>query len=405
MRRCLKRPALAWLIVVAAAAPAAAQHDMQVFNTRFYRIVTNLSADDARPIARHMDQVFSEYTRRLARAGFRQRGASEMNLYLIDTQANYVRLLAEKGINGIGSGGMFFVRGDEAGLATFVAGQGRTRMLATLQHEAFHQFAYLRIGTNLPIWANEGLAEYFGDALLVRGRFRPGMVDRRRLANVQQAVAHDKAFGFGELLNMTGQEWVGRVNRREGNVALMYDQAWSMVHFLVHARRGRFEPAFMNYLYQIHRGRTSAQAFEQAFQTTDYQPFEDAWREYIVDLEPDPLTTAIERLSFMAEGVKHLDDSARSFASIEQLQNAMRDANFTYRIAAHGIRVTMSADDPNNFAPPQPIRRHANTRWTIDPTSDPNLPPAIALTGLTTRPSLKWFHDDQNNLSYDVVFE
>ena len=43
----------------------------------------------------------------------------------------------------------------------------------TVQHEGFHQFAHAVIGGDIPTWLNEGLAEYFGEALFTGGRVRP----------------------------------------------------------------------------------------------------------------------------------------------------------------------------------------------------------------------------------------
>jgi len=404
---CRRPVALALCLVVLAshAVAAGAANDLTRFRSRRYNVVTNLPVDRARPIARHMDQVFDEYTRRLGRAGFRQRAAGRMNLYLLDTQANYVSFLQSRSVNAGGTGGVFFVRGDLAGLATFVAGQNRTRMLSTLQHEGFHQFAYIRIGHNLPPWANEGLAEYFGEAVLLRGRFHTGMVNARRLRAVQQAVRADQAFGFRELLNMSNNQWTRLVNQRDPRAGLLYDQAWSIVHFLVHARDGRYEPAFMRYLQLIHRGRDSDTAFAEAFGSNDYQPFEKAWRDYVTDLEPDPLATAIERLGFIAEGARLLHEAGRPVRSIEQLRSALQDANFWYRVSAHGASRTFHASNDKNFQPPDPDKRGRATRWSVKPSDDPNTPPIIGLVGLDPTPHVRWFRDDHGKLSYEVVFE
>jgi hypothetical protein len=394
------------LVVVAPHAVAAGgTNDLTRFRSRRYNVVTNLPLDSARPIARHMDQVFDEYTRRLARAGFRQRAAGRMNLYLLDTQPNYVRFLQSRSVNASGTGGVFFVRGALAGLATFVAGRNRTGMLATLQHEGFHQFAYIRIGRNLPPWANEGLAEYFGEAVLLRGRFHTGMVNARRLRAVQQAVGAGEAFGFRELLNMTHRQWMRRVNQRDPRAGLLYDQAWSIVHFLVHGRGGRFEPAFMGYLQLIHRGRDSETAFAEAFGSSDYQPFEDAWRQYITELGPDPLASAIERLGFLAEGTRLLHEAGRPVQSIDQLRSALQDANFWYRVSAHGASRTFRASDDRNFQPPAAESPGRATEWSVKPSGNPDTPPVIGLTGLDPAPRIRWFRDERGKLSYEVVFE
>ncbi len=398
---------LSWavgLFVLAFAAFPVTADDMASFRSQRYQVVTNLPVDQARSIATHMDQVFDEYARRLSRAGFRPRGPQVMRLYLIDTRENYVDFLGSRGVNAQGTGGIFFVRGDDAGLATFVHGQSRTRMLATLQHEGFHQFAWVRIGDHLPPWANEGLAEYFGQAVFVRDKLMTGMVDNRRLEGIRHAIDVGRAFGFGELLTMSDEAWVGRVNAGDERAGLLYDQAWSMVHFLVHARKGRFQSAFMNYLYLIHRGRDSPAAFDEAFGSTDPQPFEAAWKQYVLELKPDPLATAIDRLGFLAEGARLLHESGVPITSLGQLKRQLQQANFWYRVSSHGISRTFRASDETHFQPP-PTRPGIEPQWVMHASDDPNLPPRIGLAGLSPRPHVQWSHDDTGKLTYEVVLD
>lgn len=378
--------------------------DFTTFRSRRYDVVTDLPLQRAKPIAMHMDKVFDEYVRRLARAGFRARSTDRMNLYLFNDKQTYVSQLAGKGVNATGSGGMFFVRNGESGLATFVGGRSANDMIATLQHEGFHQFAWMRIGSNLPTWANEGLAEYFGDALLVKGRFATGQVNGRRLGAIRKAIAEDKAFGFGELLNMSSEQWLANVNRGDERSHLMYDQSWSIVHFLVHGEKERFQPAFMAYLREINKGKTSAQAFESAFGTTDYEAFEKTWRKYIEQLQADSLTLAHERLSFLAGGLRRLHDDGVSVESIEQLKTELRKINYWYSMSSHGYSRKMQAGDDENFQPPPAQRRGGKVTMTLELNRDKQLPPNVVVRGLQVEVRTEWTRDAKGNLSFEVVY-
>ena len=123
--------------------------------------------------------MFEEYARRLS--GFRTLSRELFPLYLFATEDNYLRFFAERGIDGSNTVGMFFVNGQGSGLATWLGDQPMPRVLSTLQHEGFHQFAWSHISRDLPQWVNEGLAEYFGEALLVRGKFRIGQASESKL--------------------------------------------------------------------------------------------------------------------------------------------------------------------------------------------------------------------------------
>jgi len=392
-------------VLLAALLVGTAAAEYTEFQSRRYDVITDLPTDRAEPIARHMDRVFDEYTRRLAQAGFRTRTGDRMNLYLFEHADTYRSELATKGIDATGSGGMFFVRGGESALATFVTGRSHGEMIATLQHEGFHQFAWIRIGPNLPTWANEGLAEYFGDALLVKGRFAIGQVDGRRLSNIREAIGKGEAFGFGELLNMTGDEWLGRLNRGDARTTLMYDQSWSIVHFLVHGNRGRFQPAFMTYLREINKGRSSEQAFEAAFGSTDYEPFEAAWKKYIDELEADSLTVANERLNFLAGGLRRLHAQGTTVESIDDLRTELRRIRYWFSVSSHGYTRKLEADDEANFQPPPPERRGRNVTLELQPNRDEQMPPDIVVRGLQVEVRTRWSRDADGDLTWEIVYQ
>ena len=148
--------------IVAVGNPA---DDLQVFASHHYHIHTNLSREETVPFGRHMDAVFAQYERRFA--DYTERHAGLMPLYLFRHQDEYLDFMRHHGIDATGSGGMFFVTHSIRGLATWAHGHSRSQTLRTLQHEGFHQFAWNHLGPNLPTWMNEGLAQYFEDAVIL----------------------------------------------------------------------------------------------------------------------------------------------------------------------------------------------------------------------------------------------
>ena len=65
-----------------------------------------------------------------------------------------------------------------------------------LQHEGFHQFAFNHIGEALPTWINEGLAQYFEDAIIVGDKMTTGLANARRVEQVKQALEDGRAMDF-----------------------------------------------------------------------------------------------------------------------------------------------------------------------------------------------------------------
>ena len=395
---------ICWLAIVClliSSPPPAAAQEMTQFASRYYKVQTNLSIAVAKPICAHMDKVFAEYSRRLGRAGFRIRNKSPMNLMLFADQKSYMEGLAKHDVNGAGSGGMFFHDGNAAALAVWLGGHQPSQYLSTLQHEGFHQFAYLTIGS-MPTWANEGLAEYFGDALLVRGKFQLGLVSQSRIDDLQKAIKDHQSFGFGELLNMTGTQWSDRVARRDPRTRIMYLQSWSIVYFLVHGDNGRYESRFMAYLRELAGGRSSEQAFAATFGSNDYAPLEARWKKFVAELKPDALSVAVERATFLADGLMTLQQSHTQIQTLEQLQIQLKRIKFQYATGSHGNPIVLRAADPRNFTPPPPDRPGSEPKIILTPSTQEDLPATLQITGLKVDLTVQWHRVDQGALSYEI---
>ncbi|MCA9289469.1 MAG: DUF1570 domain-containing protein [Phycisphaerales bacterium] len=365
---------------------------LSTFQSRHYEVAHNIDARDARAIAHHMDLVFDEYERRLS--SFGTRNARRIRLYLLDSYDDYLAHLAASEVNGMGTGGIFFVRGGEAGLATYADGQTRRRMLGVLQHEGFHQFAFVRISSDLPPWVNEGLAEYFEQAVLVRTRFRIGQASRSKIERLQRAIEQGQTFSFEAMLAMGSSEWGGRVNASDPRAGTMYDQAWSMVHFLIHARNGRFASMFESYLRALSQGLQRDQAFERAFGTDDIASFEEAWREYVLELEPDPLSTVVDNLEMLTPMILELHGRAERPATVGELQEMLAASGLVIRRFDAGFVREVRASDPSLFEVPEPERQ---TRpIAIEPIPPRNGEPlGLEVRGLEATVRLVWRRDGE----------
>jgi len=357
------------------------------FNSDCYEVVSNLDRRDARAIAHHMDLVFREYERRLS--SFGTRNAKRIRLYLLKSYDDYLAHIATQGIDGSNSGGMFYVRGSEAGLITFEEGQSRRRMLGVLQHEGFHQFAFIRISADLPPWVNEGLAEYFEQAVLVRTQFRIGQAARTKIERLQTALEDENTFEFEHMLSMTSREWASRVSGGDPKAITMYDQAWSMVHFLIHARDGSYAGMFEDYLKALAQGLEPPRAFEQAFNTDDIDSFQTAWAQYVDALEPDPLSTVIENLEVLTPMIAELHRRGEAPRDVDELRDALNASGIIVRRYDAGLVRQIRANDPALFEIPQPERRtRPPSIEPIPPVDDE--PMGLEVRGLEATVRLVW---------------
>lgn len=378
--------------------------DLKKFRSRHYDVVTNAEPRKVKEITEHMDRVYRAYLNQIGRAGFHRRFNNRMKLYVLNDRRDYMTLLESQGINGAGTGGMFFAKGTDVSLASYVVGRSSRRMYATLQHEGFHQFAYMMIG-ELPVWVNEGLAEYFGDAALVDGRLELGQVGSDRVMYLRGGRKRDALSSFDKLLTMSHEAWRQRVQVGGIGARLLYDQSWSIVHFLVHADGGRYRKPFMAYLRYLGRGIDSAKAFERAFGADNFDAFEKRWGDYVDKLNPNPAVVAHTRLSVLAEGLQALAERHREPASLAELQRELKRIKFETTFGSHGAETTYSADDDELFEPPHGHAPGVVTDMTIEANPVDGLPPIVTVSGLPRPVRIKWDRDVEGNLVYEVVYE
>jgi len=251
-----------------AAAPAD-PGPMQVFQTRYYTIHTDLNLDDAREAAIRMTRMFEEYRHRTQ--GFSGEIHNRLPFYLFKTEADYHDAGGLPGSAGIFTGSaLMAVAGEHADDSVW----------HIVQHEGFHQFARAVIRGDLPTWLNEGIAEYFGESLFTGDGFVSGLIPPSRLRRVQQEIRSGRFKSIKAMMFTGHEQW-----NRTMSIA-NYDQAWSMVHFLAHAENGRYQTAFVSFMQLIGRGVQWPTAWKQTFGEAD--GFEERWKQWWLGLDANP---------------------------------------------------------------------------------------------------------------------
>ena len=370
------------------------------YESRFYTLYSNLPLAEARRYGGHMDLVFNEFQGRFQ--SFRDRRRGRQNLYLFRTRQDYINQMGAFGVKAGHTGGMFFRRNQASGLATYVGDQSDQRVFAVLQHEGFHQFAANYIGDRLPRWANEGLAEYFGQAVIVNRKVRLGNADARRLATIRTAITDGTVINFDDLLNITAHQWHENVRSGSDLGYLQYVQSWSIVHFLIHGDKGRYQRAFGQYLNLLSRGWAQTTAFERAFDTSDTSGFQQRWLEYVQQLKPDSYSAALSQMEFLGSGLRALDrESLGMPTTIDQLKSVLQERQFQVTRMSHAGPIMIEATDESLYHYLAPDGQENPFELKE---GQKGFPPSIGASGLRPAPSIQWKRDKQNKLTFKIVY-
>lgn len=381
-------------------AVSGAASGMRTYASHHYTIHSDLTRDEVRLFAVHMDAVFRAFERRFA--GFEPRGREPMPLYLFRTEADYQSFLADRQIDGANSAGMFFVGPAGRGLAVYVEGLPRSKVFATLQHEGFHQFAYDYLGADLPIWLNEGLAQYFEAGVIVGQELRTGMTDSFALHAVQAAVREGRTLPFREILTDTPEAWSRRLTTEPDRARMAYAQSWSMAYFLIHGSGGRYRPRLDDYLRRLNNGHRAGDAFAAAF-GDDVDAFDRAWRRDVLTLQPDPVNTAADRMTFLAQSLLFLTANEQPIpADLDALEATLRRLQYRATWRSHGLERQFAGLDNDLYY--YRLSNGSQARFQLLEPVRLDLLPRITAPGLQPEPTLMWLRDGDGELVCEIVY-
>ncbi len=247
-----------------ATAPAIAPFDLPRYETKAYDVYSDLDAESLIGVFARVDRMTAMY--RAETRSFSRDAVSRMPLAIFRTLRDY-----ENAGGPHGSAGFF----DGETLLTF-AGPGHradARTWHILQHEGFHQFAHSAISDHLPTWLNEGMAEYFGEAIFTGDGFMVGLNPEWRRLRIRQSIMENKFKSLQQFASLSPDDW-------NANVSIVnYDQAWSLVQFLLQDNR----PAFEHFVKSIVDGTTQEKAWHDAFPHSP-DDIEAAWKKWWLNL-------------------------------------------------------------------------------------------------------------------------
>lgn len=375
---------------------------LTVFRSKHYRIFTNLSQRETVPYGRHMDALFEQYEKRFRSLG--DQSIERMPLYLFRTEQQYDRFLQEHDINGAHSGGMFFVMHKLQGLATWHESRSRRKTIEVLQHEGFHQFAWHAIGPSLPVWLNEGLAQYFEQAVIDEdGRMSLGLTSRPRIERVKAAIRQGEVLPVLALMRISSEQWSSVLRHSPDKAQLLYAQSWSLAYFLIHGDDGAHQPKLIEYLKRLGKGERSDDALLMAFGKDGLKPLADDWRRFAQKQNPDDVTEASERLDFLGTGLRLLAEQGETMPEdLEQLRDALQQYGFRLRRSEMGVTRDLSAKRDELY---RYTRESGGERdFVLLKPDRAGLPPRITAPGLNPEPTLIWYRDHDGKLVQDIAY-
>ncbi len=327
------------LLVLSQTVSAQFSSQLQVYPTRYYDIYTDVDEPIVREAALRMTRMAEAYHERTKT--FAGSIVSKLPLYIYRHETDYLAAGGLQGSSGVYTGNK---------LMAYVGARSLNQLWRALQHEGFHQFADVVIGGDMPVWVDEGLAEYFEQAVFTGDGMVAGLVPGVRLTRIKENFVKHAFMDVTDFMHVSRKDWNDQLSR------VNYDQAWSLVHFLAHAYQGKYRVRFDQFMRDISR-MGADQAWEANF-GSNTKAFASRWNQYWMKL-PKRHTADLYIEITVA--------TLTSFLARSVLQSvSFKDAeDFLVTVNAHTLPM-----DNENWLPPMMLERalqHARTLkpWTL----------------------------------------
>jgi hypothetical protein len=333
---------VAAVVVFCIAAPTWAG-DLRIIQTKHYTLHTDVEQSLGQDLATRLDAMYDEYDRRLSEFKNSSAEATPFEVYVFAQRADYTQFTQNRLAN---SGGVFMPH--ENRLAAFLEGQGRDGLRRTLQHEAFHQFAYRSISHNLPPWLNEGLAQLFEEGIWTGKAFILNQVPPRRTRQLQADMKAKRLIPFTDFMATTLKQWNATLADDADRGATQYNQAWAMVHFLAnagteHGGKGKYRDRLITLLKKANAGVPADEAFVAAF-SDNIEGFQDRFVEYAQALRPTKAATLIERQGVLADLLTGMVEKGMTFPNFAAFRNQAIGGGYRLSYSAGNLHWQTESD-------------------------------------------------------------
>jgi tetratricopeptide (TPR) repeat protein len=228
------------------------------------------------------------------------------------------------------SAAAYFQSGEDVNYIALTSERMDENPYAAIFHEYVH-FLVRNNTENVPLWFNEGLAEYYSSFDIMDGDKK--VMIGKPISNHVLFLREQKLLPLETLFAVTHNSPIYNERSKQG---VFYAEAWALVHYLLLGNDGKRAPQFKQFLQLLTSQMPVESAFKQAFQT-DFKTLEKELKQYIGRRTyPVSVTTFNEKLAFdtqmksapltEAEGQFYLGDLLLHTFELERAEKYLQQA-------------------------------------------------------------------------------
>jgi tetratricopeptide (TPR) repeat protein len=261
--------AFAVLLLALAAQPGAHAKDNWIsVRTKHFFLVGNASEKDVRQVGNRLEQFRQVFALVFPKANFTSPVPTTVIVFKSDN--SYKPFKPNPNIAG------YFQPGDDVNYITLTSERySDDNPFAVIFHEYTHLLIENTMGKTVPLWFNEGLAEFYSTFNVTDENRKVILGDL-----VRNHVLYLRENKLLPLQTLFAVDYRSPYYNEGNKMNIFYAESWMLVHFLIQGNEKRRVPQLGKFLDLISSNVAIADAFQQAFQI-NIEAFEKEFKAYI----------------------------------------------------------------------------------------------------------------------------
>ena len=260
--------ALGLLFLLAAPLTIQAKDNWTSVRSQNFQLVGNASEKDIRLVANRLEQFRSVFA--LLFPAIKLNSPVPTTVIVFKSDSSYKPFKVNQNIAG------YFQPGEDVNYITLTTEtSSEDHPFRTIFHEYVHLLIENTMGPTVPVWFNEGLAEYYSTFDITDENRKVLLGDL-----VRNHVLYLRETKFLPLRTLLAVDHKSPYYNEGNKMNIFYAESWMLMHYLLQGEHQKRRPQLVRFLELLGSNTTIDNAFQQAFQI-DLEAFEKDFRSYV----------------------------------------------------------------------------------------------------------------------------
>lgn len=269
VRRSLESIVLGFVLFAFAGQPTAQAKDIWTsVRTQNFLLVGNASDKEIKEVANRLEQFRKAFS--LLLPGMKATSPVPTTVIVFKSDASYKPFKVKPKVSG------YFQAGEDVNYITLTTEQtGGDNPFRTIFHEYVHLLIHNTMGHTVPLWFNEGLAEYYSTFSITDDNRKVILGDL-----IRSHILELRADKLLPLRTLFAVDYKSPYYNEGNKINIFYAESWMLLHYLMQGDNQRRRPQLDRLIDLIRSDVAIDDAFRQVFQT-DVETFEREFKSYI----------------------------------------------------------------------------------------------------------------------------